>query len=167
LGAQHAGLLNSFKACGLSTHLIDLRRAPQNGSKKVSELLASMQSLIFRIELTERARLAAPDDAAFDCLNAAVRELRESFEDSLKAIEQTISGHEPIVVLPDNRALIEEYRHQLDALRGNPAVAAAGRETAGRALVLAGYYRALADAIEQCHQAVKALDWQSWERTYL
>ena len=37
----------------------------------------------------------------------------------------------------------------------------------GRVLVLAGYYRALAEAIDRCNEAVKALDWPAWERTYL
>jgi uncharacterized membrane protein YccC len=167
LGIRHAGLLKSFKACGLSTYLIDPRRAPQNDSKKVSALLASMQSLIFRIEWTERARLPAPEGAAFDALIAAVFELRTSFEDSLSVIEQTINGQGAVGVLPDNSERIEEYRRQLDALPDNPAVDDAGRGTAGRVLVLAGYYRALADSIEQCHEDVKALDWQQWERTYL
>ena len=70
-------------------------------------------------------------------------------------------------VLPDTKALIEEYRHQLDALRDDPAVDTPNQETVGRVLVLAGYYRALADSIQQCHEDVKALDWQQWERTYL
>jgi hypothetical protein len=163
-------LLRNFKSCGLSTHLIDPRRAPQNDSEKVKALLASMQSLIFRLELTERARLRAPDDAAFDPLIAAVRELRTSFEDSLESIQETIrSGQVPVPAsaLPDNSARIEEYHRQLDALRDTPAVDAADRRTAGRVLVLAGYYRALADSIQQCHEDVKALDWQQWERTYL
>ena len=167
LAAQHAGLLKSHKACGLSTHLINPRRAPQNDSKKVGALLASMQSLIFRIELTEHARRPPPDNAAFAPLITAVGELRTSFEDSLKAIEETISGHGPIGELPDNSARIEEFRRQLDALRDNPAVDTTDRGTAGRVLVLAGYYRALADAIDQCHEDVKALDWQAWERTYI
>ncbi|MGB3123171.1 MAG: FUSC family protein [Pseudomonas sp.] len=167
LGVQQAGLLSRFKTCGLSTHLIDPRRAPQNDSKKVSELLASMQSLIFRIELTEHARIQTPDDPSFASLAAAVRELRKSFGDSLKAIEQTIIGHGPIGGLPDNSALIEEYHHQLDALRGNPAVDAIGRGTAGRALVLAGYYRALAESIDRCRECVDALDWRQWERSYI
>ena len=126
-----------------------------------------MQSLIFRIELTERARRPHTDNAAFAPLITAVGELRTSFEDSLKAIEETISGQEPIGGLPDNTARIEEFRHQLDALRANPEVDTTDRGTAGRVLVLAGYYRALADAIDQCYEDVKALDWQAWERFYI
>ena len=167
LAAHQAGLSKRHKGCGLFTHLIDPRRAPQNDSAKVGALLASMQSLIFRIELTEHARRPPPDTAAFATLITAVGELRTSFEDSLKAIEDTISGHAPIGELPDHSARIEEFRRQLDALRGSPAVDTTDRGTVGRALVLAGYYRALADAIDRCHQEVKALNWQSWERSYL
>ncbi|MGB3124759.1 MAG: FUSC family protein [Pseudomonas sp.] len=167
LAARQAGLLKSFKACSLSTHFIDPQRAPQNDSKKVSQLLASMQSLMFRIDLTEHARLPAPDDAAYARLSAAVHELRKSFEDALEAIQNRIRGLDPGGVLPDTRARIEEYRHQLDALGDHPAVDAAGRATAGRVLVLAGYYRALAAAIDQCHEDVSALDWQQWEQTYI
>ena len=115
-----------------------------------------MQSLLFRIEMTERARLPAPDEAAFASLIAAVRELRTSFEDSLEAIQQRIEGHVPAGVLTDTTALIDEYRRQLDSLRDDPAVDTTDRETAGRVLVLAGYYRALADAIERCHETVEA-----------
>jgi hypothetical protein len=167
LAARHAGLLKSHKTCGLFTHLINPQRAPQNDPKKVSALIASMQSLIFRINMTELARIQHSGKASFAPLVAAVGEVRTSFQDSLKAIQETISGHGPIGVLPDNSARIEEYRRQLDALRDNPAVDTTDRATAGRVLVLAGYYRALADAIDQCHEDVKALDWQAWERTYI
>jgi hypothetical protein len=167
LGAQQARLLKGLKTCGLSKHFINPRRAPQNDSKKVSVLLASMQSLLFRIEMTERARLPAPDDAAFTSLIATVRQLRTSFEDSLETIQERINGHVPTGVSKDTKALIEEYRHQLDSLRDDPAVDTTDRERAGRVLVLAGYYRALADSIEQCHENVKTLNWQQWERSYI
>jgi len=164
---QHAGLLNSFKTCALATHLINPRRAPKNNSRKVNDLLASMQSLIFRIDLAEHARLPVPDDAAFASLNAAVRELRESFEVSLEAIQERINGQVPGGVLPDTKSLIEEYRHQLDSLRDDPAVDTTNRAKAGRVLVLAGYYRALADVIDECRECVETLDWRQWERSYI
>ena len=167
LASQHALLLKSLKTCGLWTHLINPRRAPQNDATKVSDLLASMESLLFRIEMTERARLPAPNEVAFESLLAAVRELRTSFEDSLKAIQQRISGHAPVSASPDINAKIEEYRRQLEALRDDPAVDTTDQGSAGRVLVLAGYYRALADAIEQCREAVEALDWPQWERSYI
>jgi hypothetical protein len=167
LATQHAIMLKSLNTCGLGTHLINPRRAPQNDANKVSELLAAMRSLLFRIEMTERARLPAPDEAGFTSLIAAVRELRTSFEDSLEEIQEGIKGHAPTGVLTDTKVLIEEYRHQLDSLRDDPAVDTTNRETAGRALVLAGYYRALADAIDQCRECVEALDWQQWQRSYI
>jgi hypothetical protein len=167
LGAQQARLLKSLKTCGLSKHFNNPRRAPQSDSKKVSVLLASMQSLLFRIEMTERARLPAPDDAAFTSLIATVRQLRTSFEDSLETIQEKIKGHVPTGVSKDTKALIEEYRHQLDSLRDDPAVDTTDRETAGHVLVLAGYYRALADAIDQCGKNVEALNWPQWERSYI
>ena len=167
LATQHVLLLKSLTTCVLSMHMINPRRAPQNDSRKVNDLLASMQSLIFRIEMTERARLPAPDDAAFASLIAAVRQLRTSFEGSLAAIQERIEGHVPTGVLTDTKALIEEYRHQLDSLRDDPAVDTTDRETAGRVLVLAGYYRALAESIDQCHKHVDALDWRQWERSYI
>ena len=167
LEVQQAGLLNSFKTCALSTHLIDPRRAPQNDSRKANNLLASMQSLIFRIDLTEHARLPAPDDAAFASLKATVRELRKSFEVSLEAIQERINGQVLGGVLPDTKALIEEYRHQLDSLRDDPAVDTTNRAKAGRVLVLAGYYRALADVIDECRECVETLDWRQWERSYI
>jgi hypothetical protein len=167
LATQHALLLKSLKTCGLGTRLINPRRAPQNDSKKVSVLLASMQSLLFRIEMTERARLPAPDEAAFASLIAAVRELRTSFEDSLEAIQERIKGQVFIGVSTDTKVLIDEYRRQLDALRDDPDVDTTDRETAGRVLVLAGYYRALAESIDECRECVEALNWRQWERSYI
>jgi hypothetical protein len=109
----------------------------------------------------------APDAATFASLIAAVSELRTSSEDSLKAIQQRIEGHVTADVLTDTKTLIDKYRHQLDSLSDDPAVDTTDRETAGRVLVLTGYYRALADAIERCHETVEALDWQQWERSYI
>jgi hypothetical protein len=111
--------------------------------------------------------LPAPDDAAFVSLIAAVRKLRTSLEDSLEAIQERIKGHVPAGVLADTRSLIEEYRHQLDSVHDDPAVNTTDRETAGRVLVLAGYYRALAESIDQCREDVEALDWRQWERSYI
>jgi hypothetical protein len=168
LGTQQARLLTSLKTCGLSAHMIDPRRAPQNDSRKVNDLLASMESLIFRIEMTERARLPAPDGEAFASLIVAVRDLRTSFEDSLESIQDTIKSRQvPSGVLPDTKALIEEYRHQLDSLRDDPAVDTMNRAKVGRALVLAGYYQALAESIEQCREYVESLNWQQWDRSYI
>jgi hypothetical protein len=126
-----------------------------------------MQSLLFRIDMTERARLPAPDEPAFASLIAAACELRTSFEDSLEAIQQRISGHASAGASPDTNAKIEEYRRQLDAVRDDPVVDTTDRGTAGRAVVLAGYYRALAESIDQCREAVDALDWEQWERSYI
>ena len=167
LATQHALLLKSLKTCGLWTHLINPRRAPQNDSKKVSALLASMQSLLFRIEMTERARMPAPDEAAFASLIAAVRELRTSFEGSLEAIQERIRGHVPTGVSTDTRVLIDEYRRQLDALGDDPEVDTTDQQTAGRVLVLAGYYRAVAESIDECRECVEALNWPQWEHSYI
>ena len=111
--------------------------------------------------------MPAPDQAAFASLIAAVRELRTSFEDSLEAIQERITGQVPTGVSTDTKALINEYRRQLDALRDDPEVDTTDRETAGRVLVLAGYYRALAESIDECRECVEALNWPQWERSYI
>jgi hypothetical protein len=167
LATQHATLRKSLNICGVGTHLINPRRAPQNDTKKVSDLLASMQSLLFRIEMTERARLSVSDEAPFVYLVTAVRDLRISFENSLEAIQQRINGVVAPGASPDTNVKIEEYRRQLDSLRDDPAVDTTDRRTAGRVLVLAGYYRALAESIDQCREYVEALNWGRWERSYI
>ena len=166
LAAEQSRTLKAFKMCGLWSRMLNPRRVPRNDPKKVGELLAAMQGLLFRMEMMEQARFAPPDQPALAPLVTAERNLRESFEQSLNALQAIISGEAAAGELPTS-AKIEEYHRQLDALRDDPAVDKTDRGTAGRVLVLAGYYRALAESIDQCRTCVEALDWRQWERSYI
>jgi hypothetical protein len=167
LASGQSRLLKAFKICGLWSRMLNPRRAPKNDSKKVSDLLAAMQGLLFRMEMMEQARSAPTDEPALTRLVSAERNLRKSFEQSLDAIRAMISGDAPDGESLPSQAKIQELDRQLEALRSDPAVAATDRAAAGRVLVLAGYYRALTESIDQCREHVEALDWQQWERSYI
>lgn len=166
LRKQSGTLLKTLGMCGLWSKIIDPRRVSGTNSRNVRGVLAAMQLLLYRIEMTEQARLLIPNTAQFAAFRAAERDLRTTFGGALRSIQDAIAGGTQNE-MPDLRAKVREYRQQLEALRGNPVLETLGREQISHVLVLAGYYRALADAIEQCHQSVEGQDWQKLQQSYL
>jgi uncharacterized membrane protein YccC len=167
LASQQSRISKTLKMCGLWSRMLNPRQAPENDSKKVSDLLAAMQGLLFRMEMMEQARFAQLDESALAPLVSAERNLRESFEQSLDTIQAKIGGDAPAGGSLPTKAKIQELRLQLESLRSDPAVHLTDRAEAGRVLILAGHYHALAGAVDQCSEHVEALDWQQWERSYI
>jgi len=168
LASGQSGILKSFKMSGLWSRMLNPRRATENDAGKVSHLLADMQSLFFRIEMVESARFQAPDDSALATLASGERELRESLTKSLGAIQSTILGN-VVASEPSNNdaTAAQSFRRQVASLCDQLSKDAIDHASVSRVLVLMGYYQALADAIDKCHEEVKVLNWQRWERSYI
>lgn len=167
LASQKVGLLKVHFMCALWMQLFHPQRTSPNESKQLKSLLESMESLIFRLQLTEDARRQLPDRAAFSPLIAAEQELRTSFGDCLRGVRDTMHGQVLTDASPKIDARIQNYQHQLRVLRDSPAIMEVDRETTGHMLVLAEYYRALALALEECLRTAKATNWRKLGGSYI
>jgi hypothetical protein len=143
------------------------QRTSPSDSKNLKSLLGSMDSLVFRLRMTEDARQRLPDIEALSPLIAAEQELRARFGDHLRGVRDTIHGDAAAVGWPDIGESIENYQRQLQALRESPAIAKIDHETTSHLLVLAEYYRGLAFALEECVNNAGTTDWRKLCNSYI
>ncbi len=146
---------------------LNYQHFPENNRQNVEQLLDSMTALLFRLAALVMVRRdfdKYPDIAPPRELRRRVRRcLRDAFADLYNALEY----HHPPPPPPNLSSLTQALLSHVDGimpLRYHQDIEV--RRTVVNVLIATGYYQALREALCDCHQQLRQLDWKAWEQEY-
>jgi hypothetical protein len=118
----------------------------------------SLHSLAFRLEALEDARQRHPDETL---IAEPCERCREAAIASLSALRQRLAGAEPEAA--PALSATADFRAALEPLHAAAHERGEIRDSLHQALLLTGYYQALADAVQSCQARGKDVDWRRWD----
>jgi uncharacterized membrane protein YccC len=160
--ATRAELLELLGLCGLWARQLDHGRHPEDERAELGAFMEALRSLAFRLGALEEARLRYPDQPLIEapsqrCCDRAIADL-ERLRHGLTASPSAEDAAAATTNAEDFRATLES----LHAQAHQEGAAHDLRQT----LILTGYYCALSDAVQECLERARAIDWRHWDLAY-
>ncbi|MEM7023825.1 MAG: hypothetical protein AAF637_14710, partial [Pseudomonadota bacterium] len=159
VAARRAERFELLNMCDLWCQQLDPNRHHDDERAALADYMDSLRSLTFRIEALgdARDRYAGGQLIATPAANCCKLSL-DALETTRRMIGGTTRAASIDVLATEDefRAVLEPEHHRAHAETG---ISDSFRE----ALTLTGYYCALADAVGECQQRAKAIDWRGWE----
>jgi len=159
-------LFDHIKTCRMWSGVLNYDRVLANDKGKVSNLMAAIEALFFRIDSLEQARKEFQDESSIDSLRGKGKELEQKVLEVFKSFQDSLSNSESVPELPDISELIKEIRIELENLRGQARGDESVKKLAGKVLMIIGFYHAFTESIIECRNSINALDWKAWDQAY-
>ena len=163
LQARRAEWLELLGMCELWARQLDPRRHPQGERDKLGAFVEALWAIAFRLEALEDARQRHPDESL---IAGPCERCREAAIAALGALRQGLATPAPVAAMAALSATADDFRAALEPLHAAAHERDEIRDSLHQALTLTGYYRALADAIQECGARAEEVDWQKWDLAY-
>jgi uncharacterized membrane protein YccC len=163
IAARRAEWLELLGLCGLWARQLDPGRHPEGERDKLGAFMESLRSLAFRLDALEEARERYPDQTLIEapsqrCCASAIAGLGQ--------LRQTLTATEPVDSPAAGATSADDFRAALEPLHADAHQKGAIPDPLHQALILTGYYCTLTDAIEECRQRARDIDWRKWDLAY-
>jgi hypothetical protein len=163
LQARRAEWLELLCMCELWARQLDPRRHPQSEQAKLGAFVESLWAVAFRLEALEDARQRHPDESL---IAGPCERCRAAAIAALEALRQALASPQPVASPAALSEVAEDFRAALEPLHAAAHERDEIRDSLHQALTLTGYYRALADAVQECHARARDIDWRTWDLAY-
>lgn len=160
---RRAEWLELLSMCELWARQLDPRRHPPAERAQLGALVESLWALAFRLEALEDARARHPDETL---IAGPCARCRETAIAALGALREALAGSKPVGASAPLAAVADDFRAALEPLQAAAHERQDIREPLHQALTLTGYYRALADAIQEAQARAAEIDWRRWDLPY-
>jgi hypothetical protein len=163
VAARRAEWLELLGLCGLWARQLDRGRHPEDERAKFGAFMESLRSLAFRLEALEEACQRYPDETLIEapsqrCCASAIAGLGQ--------LRQTLTASEPVDGADARATSADDFRATLEPLHADAHQKGAIPDPLHQTLILTGYYCALADAVQECLQRARDIDWRKWDLAY-
>jgi hypothetical protein len=155
--------LELLSMCELWARQLDSRRHPPSEREKLGAFVESLWAIAFRLEALEDARQRHPDESL---IAGPCKRCREAAIAALGALREALAASAPVDSTAALSTTADDFRAGLERLHAAAHERDEIRGPLHQALTLTGYYRALADAIQECEARAEGIDWQKWDLAY-
>jgi len=161
LRTRRKALVGAYQKCVALSNQLPYSNVPQNDKEKVDALLSSVWTVATRLDgmLRERAKLVTAGALGAD----QGADVRSAMADAMNTLKLAAEQGDTVAQWPLTPAQHPEYDQMVQALSSTAEQGAASTATIGARFALAGFHRALSDAIKTAYRRFNLLDWRAWE----